>query len=317
LVSADRQRKLLHEASQRFQDTYAGLLIGGDPQVHSQLEDLYMEHHALRLDYQKEFLALQAKYIGLSKPIFEKRAEVIRQSFYHSENTTSAMPGFWLRVLSNHSTFSSALESWDEIVLIYLVDVRAEYLDPEKQGSFRIEFEFHPHCPYFKNTVLSKTFYLETDQNTGEQLLARAVGTKIEWNERPDGESVDVAAQDVSDSLCSDDSDVDSCDALKTFNVTLEAVTKVYRHRATGEKRERVVGRVRPSFFHFFDSRSFPSEEELRSLPSPQLCALEHHFATEYELAQIIRARLIPQASGWYLDQELDSEEEEEDAPEN
>ncbi|XP_058106279.1 nucleosome assembly protein 1;2-like [Magnolia sinica] len=66
----------------------------------------------------------------------------------------------------------------DEGALKYLKDIKWFRINDPK--GFKLEFFFDPN-PYFKNTILTKTYHIIDDD---EPILEKAIGTEIEWYPR-------------------------------------------------------------------------------------------------------------------------------------
>ncbi|EZG51419.1 nucleosome assembly protein [Gregarina niphandrodes] len=239
-----------------------------------QLCELHMEQHKLRVECRREYAVLIQKYLKASKPLYEKRAEILKP---RSDTQKSLVTDFWLQALKHHATFSASIEVWDEPVLKHITDIQADCLDGDWQKSFRITFHFEPNA-FFTNSVLTKQFVMDEDEETGENLLVQAIGTKIDWKPGKD--------------------------------VTVKIISKRQRHKLSKEMRTVTVKKARPSFFNFFRTRVFPTEQELQVMRESEVQRLENYFSVEYELGQILRDRIVPLATGWYLDIEYDSEED-------
>ncbi|XP_058115470.1 nucleosome assembly protein 1;3-like [Magnolia sinica] len=63
----------------------------------------------------------------------------------------------------------------DEGALKYLKDIKWFRVNDPK--CFKLEFFFDPN-PYFKNTILTKTYHMIDDD---ESILEKVIGTEIEW----------------------------------------------------------------------------------------------------------------------------------------
>jgi len=181
--------------------------------VHA-LNNLHAEYTDLEKLYEEEVLRLQLKYYGLYKPIFEKRAAIVKGIHEPAEtqdvdtktsaeagmkegaeekpkDTDSAtskeepkgIPQFWLTVLRSHGLFDAAITEKDEEALRYLEDVMWEPL-PDEPKSFVLRFYFGEN-PCFEDSVLTKTYSLKGD--SGEALMCDDVkATTIRWKEGKD-----------------------------------------------------------------------------------------------------------------------------------
>ncbi len=156
------------------------------------LKGVQVEHHKIEADFQKEILELEKKYAQRYKPLYERRAAIIRARPSTTADEVKAgeavdadeddedeqpesladvkapaegangIPEFWLTALKNHIALSELITERDEEALRALVDVRMSYL--VDQAGFKLEFEFDPSKnDYFTNSVLSKTYYYQDE----------------------------------------------------------------------------------------------------------------------------------------------------------
>ncbi|KAF9586999.1 hypothetical protein IFM89_039778 [Coptis chinensis] len=108
------------------------------------------------------------------------------------DEAVKGIPDFWLNVLRSknsegrngpshhgallsHHSFLRVTEA-DEKVLAFLQDIRICHLS--NPNRIRLEFLFECN-PYFKNTVLTKTYHVQTDGK--KSYMRKAIGTEIEW----------------------------------------------------------------------------------------------------------------------------------------
>ncbi|WOL20418.1 nucleosome assembly protein 1 [Canna indica] len=69
------------------------------------------------------------------------------------------------------------IQEHDEGALKFLKDIRCCRIGNPSKG-FKLEFFFDPN-PYFKNSVLTKTYHMSNSDD--DPVLEKAVGTQIEW----------------------------------------------------------------------------------------------------------------------------------------
>lgn len=280
--------------------------------------------HALRMNQKKrmdifkafraEILALERKYDTLYAPVDQERALIVRgvreptaeelAGFEDSgieevdaaqnDDDLKGIPCFWLTALGMHPNLAEAVEDADHDLLCSLVDIRSTHL-PNRPG-FRLEFEFAPN-DYFENKVLTKEYYLdEPEEDTPAHLAGDdyvfdyAVGTDIKWKEGK--------------------------------NLCFRTVVRTQRHRT--KNTTRTVKRQEPvsSFFHFFYPPSVPSDEN--AVEEEELEDLEARIQIDYEMGEVIKDQIIPDAVSWFTgvalsfadledDDEFDGEFDEED----
>lgn len=73
------------------------------------------------------------------------------------------IPGFWAKALAQSNAFRKVTSKRDTDALMYLEDVRLEWLPPEGQAGqigFSFVFQFAAN-PFFENKVLTRTHYYQ------------------------------------------------------------------------------------------------------------------------------------------------------------
>ncbi|KAJ2557981.1 histone chaperone [Coemansia sp. RSA 1933] len=190
------------------------------------------------------------------------------------DEDVSGIPEFWLTALKNHPNFEELITERDEEALKLLRDIRLVYLD-ESPG-FRLEFVFGEN-PFFTNAVLTKTYVYDQDDVDGTLEFSHAQGSEIDW--KPD--------QDLS--------------------VTVE--TKKQRHKTTN--RTRVVKKTVPAqtFFSFFTTVEEPESDDESELAEET----RDRITLDYELADDLKEKLVPNAVDWFTGKALEYEGLDED----
>ncbi|KAM7510831.1 hypothetical protein LguiB_009706 [Lonicera macranthoides] len=89
--------------------------------------------------------------------------------------TDKGVPNFWLTAMKTNEVLAEEISESDEGALQYLKDIKWSRIDGSK--GFKLEFFFDSN-PYFKNTVLTKTYHMI---NEDEHILENSIGTEIEW----------------------------------------------------------------------------------------------------------------------------------------
>ncbi|KAJ1999727.1 histone chaperone, partial [Coemansia thaxteri] len=132
---------------------------------------------------------------------------------------------------------------------------------------------------FFSNSVLTKTYFYEQSEVTGELEFASVEGTKVEWKTEHD------------------------------LSVTVE--TKKQRHKTTN--RTRVVKKTVPAdtFFSFFNTVEEPESDDESEVAEQARDRIE----LDYELAEEFKEKIIPNAVDWFTGKALEYEglDEEED----
>ncbi|OMO66276.1 Nucleosome assembly protein (NAP) [Corchorus olitorius] len=153
------------------------------------LREIQSEHGELEKKFSEEIAALEAKYQQLYEPLYTKRYEIVNgvtkvegeiNEAATDEGDKGAeekgVPDFWLTAMKTNDILAAEISERDEGALKYLKDIKWSRVDDPK--GFKLEFLFDSN-PYFKNSVLEKTYHVVDDGN--EPILEKAIGTKIEW----------------------------------------------------------------------------------------------------------------------------------------
>ncbi|GAB2225530.1 hypothetical protein Droror1_Dr00006326 [Drosera rotundifolia] len=177
---------------QNLAGEHADVLESLTPNVRKRVEalrELQAQHDALEAKFFEERAALEAKYQKLYEPLYNKRSEIINGVVEVEGSTTDVamdqggdnaaeekgVPDFWLTAMKTHEILAEEITERDEGALKYLKDIRWSRIDEPK--GFKLEFFFNPN-PYFKNTVLTKTYNMVDED---EPILEKAIGTEIDW----------------------------------------------------------------------------------------------------------------------------------------
>ncbi|KAF9148923.1 hypothetical protein BG015_009308 [Linnemannia schmuckeri] len=284
------------------------------------LKSLQNKYTALEVEFQKEILALEKKYLELYTPLYQKRAEFVSGKTEPTDaevedgvsedeeeddekdeddedkeiEKVEGIPEFWLTALKTNAQFADIITEKDEEALKHLVDIRMAYFD--KPG-FRLDFEFSPN-DFFTNTILTKTyFYHDEPGYGGDFVYDHAEGTKIDWKEGKD------------------------------LSVTVE--TKKQRHKGTNKTR--VVKKTVPAetFFSFFSPPVAPEEDDEDDEEDEDI---DERLEADYGLGEELKDSIIPRAVDWFTgkalqyqdngdqyddDFEYDDDEEEDDEDED
>jgi nucleosome assembly protein 1-like 1 len=155
------------------------------------LQEIQSEHDKLEAKFHEERAALEAKYQKLYEPLYAKRSDIVNgvvdveapkgeapeatPASEEGSETVKGVPEFWLMAMKTNDIVSMQITERDEAALKHLKDIKSCNLEENK--GFKLDFYFEEN-PFFKNTVLSKTYHMLDDD---EPILERAVGTEIEW----------------------------------------------------------------------------------------------------------------------------------------
>ncbi|KAF5186069.1 Nucleosome assembly protein, partial [Thalictrum thalictroides] len=153
------------------------------------LREIQSQHDELEAKFFEEKAALEAKYQKLYEPLYSKRYDIVTgvvevegvKSEAAADNEgdkateEKGVPDFWLTAMKTNEILAEEISERDEEALKFLKDIKWYRIDDPK--GFKLEFFFDPN-PFFKNSVLTKTYHMIDDD---EPILEKAIGTVIEW----------------------------------------------------------------------------------------------------------------------------------------
>jgi nucleosome assembly protein 1-like 1 len=247
------------------------------------LQELDADRESIMEEYLKERAALERKYSTLIKPLYEKRAEVIRgehdESIAHAtpaeiqnsqtdEENVTGIPQFWACAMTHMETIGELITEEDVDCLEHLQDIQCE--DDEDGKGFTLRF-FFAENEYFTNTVLTKSYQVPNLLVSDEPMIKNVEGTKIDW--KPD-----------------------KC-------LTHKKITKKQRGkgRHAGQVRTIVQQEEKESFFNWFSAPELPSlNPDVDEMDEEEIERLEELFESDYDVAQAFRSNVIPKAVGWF-----------------
>jgi len=252
------------------------------------LQELQTEHDELEAKFHEERAALEAKYQKLYEPLYIKRSEIVNgvveveapkdevpeadaPAEEGKEEEHNGVPEFWLTAMKTNEIVGMQITERDEAALKYVKDIKSSNLENNK--GFKLDFYFEEN-PYFKNTLLSKTYHMIDDD---EPILERAVGTEIEWN------------------------------AGK--NLTQKVMKKKPKK---GAKNTKPVTKTEQcdSFFNFFTPPQVPEDDDIDQDAAE---ALQDSMEQDYDIGSTIRDKIIPHAVSWFTGDALQGEDFEDD----
>ncbi|GAX19267.1 nucleosome assembly protein 1-like 1 [Fistulifera solaris] len=257
------------------------------------LQDLDANRESIMEDYLKERAALERKYSTLIKPLYEKRAEVIRGEHDESianatpaeirdsqsdEENVTGIPQFWACAMTHMETIGELITEEDVDCLEHLQDIQCE--DDVDGKGFTLRF-FFAENEYFTNTVLTKSYQVPNLLVSDEPMIKNVEGTKIDW--KPD-----------------------KC-------LTHKKITKKQRGkgRHAGQVRTIVQQEEKESFFNWFSAPELPSlNPGVDEMDEEEIERLEELFESDYDVAQAFRSNVIPKAVGWFTGKAMQEEME-------
>ncbi|DBA04201.1 TPA: hypothetical protein N0F65_004309 [Lagenidium giganteum] len=145
----------------------------------------------------KEILAIESKYNTIKRPIFVKRAKLLKE-----------IPNFWKQTFVNHMLIGNALDEDDTEILSHLQEMDVTHGD--ENGSYKIELTFKEN-PYFSN----KSLWKEINFNEEGESTVKSSG--IKWKKADKKEKKDDDEENASfiEWFASSDEDHDVADIIK------------------------------------------------------------------------------------------------------
>lgn len=245
------------------------------------LQELDASRDSILEDYLKERAELEKKYGTLMKPLYEKRAEVIRgdhddliaqdtpaEILSPDEENVTGIPQFWACAMTHMEAIGELITEEDVDCLEHLQDIQCE--DDEDGKGFTLRFIFSEN-DYFTNTVLTKSYKVPNLLISDEPLIKNVEGTKIDW--KPD-----------------------KC-------LTHKKVTKKQRGKGkhAGQVRTIVHQEEKESFFSWFNAPDLPSSgPDVDEMDEEEIERLEELFESDYDVAQAFRSNVVPKAVAWF-----------------
>ncbi|MQL94220.1 hypothetical protein Taro_026875 [Colocasia esculenta] len=232
------------------------------------------QHDDLEAKFFEERAALEAKYQKLYEPLYTKRYEIVNGVVEvdgisndgadetpagDKEPEEKGVPGFWLTAMKTNEVLSEKIQLRDEWVLKYLKNIKWCRIHNPK--GFKLEFFFDSN-PYFKNTVLTKTYHMIDED---EPILEKAIGTEIEWYPG-------------------------KCLTQKILK----------KKPKKGSKNAKPVTKTgsRESFFNFFSPPEVPEDDE--DMDEDMAEKLQNQMEQDYDVGSTIRDKIVPHAVSWF-----------------
>ncbi|KAF3594389.1 hypothetical protein DY000_02020361 [Brassica cretica] len=232
-----------------------------------------------RVEVLREIQLSIKRCISLSTP----RDEVKTEQGADKAAQEKGVPDFWLIALKNNEITTEEITERDEGALKYLKDIKWNRVEEPK--GFKLEFFFDEN-PYFKNTVLTKTYHMIDED---EPILEKAIGTEIEWY-------------------------------LGKF-LTQKILKKKPKK---GSKNTKPITKTKDceSFFNFFSPPQVPEDED--DLDDDMADELQGQMEHDYDIGSTIKEKIISHAVSWFTgeavdpdDLEIDEDDDDEDDEED
>ncbi|KAL5728745.1 Nucleosome assembly protein 1 [Ranunculus cassubicifolius] len=246
------------------------------------LREIQSTHDELEAKFFEERAALEAKYQKLYEPLYSKRYDIVNGVVEVEGVTNEAadnkeedkaiegkgVPDFWLNAMKTNEVLTDEISERDEEALKFLKDIKWYRIDNPK--GFKLEFFFDTN-PYFKNSVLTKTYHMIDDD---EPILEKAIGTDIEW--------------------------------LPGKSLTQKILKKKPKK---GSKNAKPITKTEKcdSFFNFFDPPQVPEDDD--DIDEETAEQLQNQMEQDYDIGSTIRDKIIPHAVSWFTGEAVQGEE--------
>ncbi|XP_072980468.1 nucleosome assembly protein 1;2-like [Typha angustifolia] len=303
-LSAEDRAGLVNALKDKLQSLagqHTDVLEALSPKVRKRVEvlrEIQSQHDELEAKFFEERAALEAKYQKLYQPLYTKRYEIVNgvvevegvtdettEEASTEDKATEAkgVPDFWFNAMKTNEVLAEEIQERDEGALKYIKDIKWCRIDNPK--GFKLEFFFDTN-PYFKNSVLTKTYHMIDDD---EPILEKAIGTEIEWYP---GKSL-------------------------TQKILKKKPKKGSKNAKPITKTENCE-----SFFNFFNPPQVPDDDE--DIDEDTAEQLQSQMEQDYEIGSTIRDKIIPHAVSWFTgeavqgdDFDIEEEDEDDDAEED
>ncbi|KAL1218343.1 Nucleosome assembly protein 1,2 [Cardamine amara subsp. amara] len=241
------------------------------------LREIQNQYDEMEANFFEERAVLEAKYQKLYQPLYNKRYEIVNgvvevegatEQEEHKGTEEKGVPDFWLIALKNNEITAEEITERDEGALKYLKDIKWSRVEEPK--GFKLEFLFDQN-PYFKNTVLSKTYHMIDED---EPILEKAIGTEIEW--------------------------------FPGKCLTQKILKKKPKK---GSKNTKPITKTEDceSFFNFFSPPQVPEDDE--DLDDEMADDLQGQMEHDYDIGSTIKEKIISHAVSWFTGESVDPDD--------
>ncbi|XP_027126538.1 nucleosome assembly protein 1;4 [Coffea eugenioides] len=286
----------LKDKLQHLAGEHSDIMETLSPKVRKRVEflrELQSQHDELESKFFEERAALEAKYQKLYEPLYTKRYQIVN-GVLEVEGVGDAskgdegdkgteekgVPNFWLMAMKTNEILAEEISERDEEALKYLKDIKWCRIDSPK--GFKLEFFFDAN-PFFKNTVLTKTYHMIDDD---EPILEKAIGAEIEWYPG-------------------------KCLTQKVLKKKPRKGSKNVKPITKTENCE--------SFFNFFNPPQVPEDDD--DIDEDTAEELQNSMEQDYDIGSTIRDKIIPHAVSWFTGEavhgddfeDMDDDEDDED----
>lgn len=274
------------------------------PQVRKRvfvLKKLHNDYKEKKKLFEEELRVLEKKYEALYKPIFDRRSELITgaSEVNDQEGTEAAkleeeskkakdgeaatatpaetpavvgadvkgVPEFWSKVFMNSDIGPELIQPHDEESLKALVNITTEDFDDGKDEDKSRGFRIHFH--FSDNDFFTNKVLTKTYYVDEDDNMDSYDGTEIQWKEGK--------------------------------NLTKKIVIKKQKHKSGKQTRQVKKEEPQDSFFNFFNPLEKPDDDA----DDMEMEEFEQLLDTDFEIAQVIKENIIPNAIDYFLGENM------------
>eukprot|EP00850_Spirogloea_muscicola_P019873 SM000201S05929 [mRNA] locus=s201:126885:130185:+ [translate_table: standard] len=293
------------------------------------LQDLQHKHDELEEQFLEERRKLEAKYLTLYEPLYQKRGEIVTGAVEPEEKpdagpeaaqgaperaeagdesdaeVSKGIPEFWLTALKNNEVTSEQITEKDEEALKHLINIKWRPLEEGK--GFTLDLEFEPN-PFFKNTTVSfkcmgliagysaaplhcaNSHYIYQALVTRQQ-SHRAPASACHWQLSKTYHMIDE------DEPILEKAEATTIEWLPGKNLTQKVLKKKPKK---GAKNTKPITKIEQceSFFNFFSPPQVPGDDEQISADEAE--QLQEEMENDYEVGSMLKEKIIPHAVKWF-----------------
>ncbi len=246
-------------------------------------------------EFYKEVQALEAKYIKLYQPYYDRRESIVSGKYEPTDDEcqwvddeneaepeakkdgdpSDGIPDFWLTAFKNCDIFADVVKEGDEELLSHLADVKVVYAD-DNGLDFSIEYYFSEN-EWFTNKVLTMTYFVTCEVSEDDPWAFEGAtiyachGCQIDWKKGKD--------------------------------LTVKTIKKKSKGKGKGQSKQVTKQVPNETFFNMF---SFTKPDK----SSEQDDAVTQALSDNYNRAEFIRDRLVPRAVLFFTGEAVDEDDE-------
>ncbi|OMO76651.1 Nucleosome assembly protein (NAP) [Corchorus capsularis] len=286
----------------------ADLLEKFPPSVRKRVEilkEIQGQYDELEAKFMEERAAVLAKYQKLYEPLQAKRCDIVNGTEAEGKDDAEeilGVPDFWLTALKNNPVVGEKITEGDKGVLKYLKDVKSCRL--EEQKGFKLEFYFDTN-PFFKNTVLTKTYYMIDEDEP--VILEKAIGTEIEWfpGKKLTKKFKDIEETENAEQIPETDEEKEGSNNAEQIPETEDKEESKSAEPITDQDKEESKNKAESTaeaeeedcesfLIKFFNPPQVPDDDE--EIDKDGVEELQNKMEQDYYIGSTIRVKIVPHA---------------------